>query len=154
VAAIDGRARPPRRRVLPKCGHAGGRRNRFGGDLREQVVAAIQETGFIGKDDKGNPLGTGEGGCKGFVKWLALYEPKTAAALFARVLPYFIVSGEAPEVASEADVEAQLQELGLPIGLIEHMQVAPAPLDLDEDPDPYGVAADTVQKSATDDTGK
>jgi hypothetical protein len=59
------------------------------------------------------------------------------------VLPYFIVSGEAPEVASEADVEAQLQELGLPVGLIEHMQVAPAPLDLDEDPDPYGMAVGT-----------
>jgi hypothetical protein len=69
--------------------------NRFGGDLREEVVAAIQETGFIIKDEKGNLIGTGEGGCKGFIKWLALHEPKTAAALFARVLPYFInVSGE------------------------------------------------------------
>jgi hypothetical protein len=89
-------------------------------------VAAIQETGFIEKDDKGNPIATGEGGCKGFIKWLALYEPKTAAALFARVLPYFIATGEAPEVASEAEVEAQFKELGLPLGLIEHLQIAPA----------------------------
>jgi hypothetical protein len=119
-------------------GRRKGSRNRFGGDLREQVVAAIQATGFIEKDDKGNLIPTGKRGCQGFVEWLALHEPKTAAALFARVLPYFIVSGEAPEVASEAEVEAQLQELGLPVGLIEHMQVAPSPLDLDEDPDPYG----------------
>jgi hypothetical protein len=115
-------------------GRKRGSRNRFGGDLREQVVAAIQETGFVGKDDQGNPIGTGEGGCKGFIKWLALYEPKTAAALFARVLPYFInVSGEVPEVASEAEIEAQFKELGLPLGLIEHLQIAPAPLDLDEE---------------------
>jgi hypothetical protein len=66
-------------------GRRKGSRNRFGGDLRQEVVAAIQETGFIVKDDKGNPVGTGDGGCKGFVKWLALHEPKTAAALFARV---------------------------------------------------------------------
>jgi hypothetical protein len=38
------------------------------GDLREEIVAAIQETGFIQKNDKGEPVGTGEGGCKGFIK--------------------------------------------------------------------------------------
>jgi hypothetical protein len=53
------------------------------------------------------------------------------------------------EVASEAEVEAMLKELGLPIGLIEHMQIAPAPLDDDEDQDPYGLAADAA-KDATD----
>jgi hypothetical protein len=127
-----------------------GGKNRFGGDLGEEVVAAIQETGFIEKDDKGNPIATGEGGCKGFVKWLALYEPKTAAALFARVLPYFITTGEVPEVASEAEVEAQFKELGLPLGLIEHLQIAPAPLDLDEELDPYGVAADAAKDVAAE----
>jgi hypothetical protein len=30
-------------------------------------------------------------------------------------------------------------ELGLPLGLIEHLQIAPAPLDLDESDDPYGL---------------
>jgi hypothetical protein len=50
-------------------GRRKGSRNRFGGDLREEVVAAIQETGFIEKDDKGNPIATGEGGCKDFIKW-------------------------------------------------------------------------------------
>jgi hypothetical protein len=77
-------------------GRRKGARNRFGGDLREEIVAAIKETGFIQKDEKGELVGTGKDGCKGFIKWLALHEPKTAAALFARVLPYFInVSGEA-----------------------------------------------------------
>jgi hypothetical protein len=69
-------------------------------------------------------------------------EPKTAAALFARVLPYFINVNEVPEVASEAEIEAQFKELGLPLGLIEHLQIAPAPLDPGEDPDPYGLMKD------------
>ena len=127
-------------------GRRKGSRNKFGGDMREAIVAAIQATGFIEKDDKGNPIATGRGGCQGFIQWLALYEPKTAAALFARVLPYFItVDGELPAVASEAEIEAQFKELGLPLGLIEHLQIAPAPLDLDEDPDPYGLAADAAK---------
>jgi hypothetical protein len=70
---------------------------------------------------------------------LALHEPKTAAALLARVLPYFITVTEVPPVASRADIEAQIKEFGLPVGLIEHLQVAPAPLDDGEDPDPYGL---------------
>jgi hypothetical protein len=134
-------------------GRRKGSRNRFGGDLREAIVAAIQATGFIEKDENGTLIATGKRGCQGFVEWLALHEPKTAAALFARVLPYFInVGSEVPEVASEAEIEAQFKELGLPLGLIEHMQTAPAPLDLDEDPDPYGLMKDVSVPS--DDTGK
>jgi hypothetical protein len=80
---------------------------------------------------------------QGFIEWLGLHEPKTAAALFARVLPYFINVGmEVPEVVSEAEMEVMLKELGLPAGLIEHMQTAPAPRDLDEEDDPYGMHAE------------
>jgi hypothetical protein len=43
------------------------------------------------------------------------------------VLLYYIESGEAPEVASEAEIEVMLKELGLPVGLIEHMQTADSP---------------------------
>jgi hypothetical protein len=74
------------------------------------------------------------------------------AALLARVMPYFVsTDGEMPEVVSEAELEEQLKELGLPLGLIEHMQTAPAPLDPGEDPDPYGLAKESVSSS---DTGK
>jgi hypothetical protein len=125
-------------------GRPKGTRNRFGGDLREAVVAGIQAVGFMGKDKEGQPE-RGPGGVQGFIEWLAMHEPKTAAALFARVLPYFINVGmEVPEVVSEAEMEAMLKELGLPAGLIEHMQTAPAPLDLDEDPDPYGMHAEAA----------
>jgi hypothetical protein len=108
-------------------------------------VAGIQAVGFMGTDKDGQPE-RGSGGVQGFIEWLAMHEPKTAAALFARVLPYFINVGM--EV-SETEMEAMLKELGLPVGLIEHMQTAPAPLDLDEDPDPYGMSAD-AEKDATD----
>jgi hypothetical protein len=74
-------------------GRPKGRQNRFGGDLREAVVLGIQAVGFMEKDKKG--WKHGQGGVQGFIEWLALHEPKTAAALFARVLPYFInVGGE------------------------------------------------------------
>jgi hypothetical protein len=92
-------------------------------------VDAIDATGFITRDEYGNPVGTGIDGVRGFIKWLALYEPKTAAALLARVLPYYITTAEVPPVASRAEIEAEFKECGLPLGLIDHLQVAPAPLD-------------------------
>jgi hypothetical protein len=49
-------------------GRRKGSKNRFGGDLREEIVAAIQETGFIQKNAKGKLVGTGKDGCKGFIK--------------------------------------------------------------------------------------
>jgi len=36
--------------------------------------------------------------------------------------------------ASEAEIEAQFKELGRPLNLIEHLRVAPAPLDPGENP--------------------
>jgi hypothetical protein len=91
-------------------GRPKGRKNRFGGDLREAVVAGIQAVGFIEVVD-GKRTATGLRGCQGFIEWLALNEPKTAAALFARVLPDFInVGGEVPEVMSETEMEAMLKE--------------------------------------------
>jgi hypothetical protein len=124
-------------------------RNKFGCDLREAVVAGIAATGYIEHDEEGNPKATGRGGVQGFIEWLALHEPKTAAALLARVLPYFVEGAEVPDdVASEAEIELMLRELGLPVGLIEHMQMAPAPLDPGESDDPYGL------KLSPDDTVK
>jgi hypothetical protein len=46
-------------------------------------VAGIQAVGFIERDKRGRPKPTGRGGVQGFIEWLALHEPKTAAALFA-----------------------------------------------------------------------
>jgi hypothetical protein len=64
----------------------------------------------------------------------ALGRPRPWCA--ARPLAYSLPVSEVPEAASEAEIEAQFKELGLPLGLIEHLQIAPAPLDLDEESDP------------------
>jgi hypothetical protein len=73
------------------------------------------------------------------LKWLYLNEPKTAAALLARTLPYFIEVSEAPPIMSRAEMEAEFEELGLPLQLIEYLQRAPAPLDPDEPEDRWGL---------------
>jgi hypothetical protein len=48
-------------------GRQKGSPNKFGGDLREAVVAGIQATGFIEKHKKGRPVATGRGGCIGTI---------------------------------------------------------------------------------------
>jgi hypothetical protein len=58
-------------------GRQKGTKNRFSGDLREAVVAGIQAVGFMEKEKKG--WKHGQGGVQGFIEWLALHEPKTAA---------------------------------------------------------------------------
>jgi hypothetical protein len=109
-------------------------------------------TGYIEIDkETGQRVATGKGGCQGWLEWLYVNEPKTAAALLARVLPYFIdTSDEMPTVMSRSEVEASFREFGLPLDLIEHLQKAPAPLDIGEDPDPYGVEKDKAVTSQDD----
>jgi hypothetical protein len=73
-------AAPPMELYLPPLEHRspgfqkghpryGGRRkgnkDRFNIDLREAIVAGIAATGFIEKDDQGNPVPTGKRGCQG-----------------------------------------------------------------------------------------
>jgi hypothetical protein len=129
-------------------GRPKGSRNKLGGDLRQQIYDAAVETGYIEIDkETGQRIATGKGGCQGWLEWLYVHEPKTAAALFARVLPYFVDTvDEIPEVMSRSEVEALFREFGLPLDLIEHLQRAPAPLDPGEDPDPYGLHKDKVVK--------
>jgi hypothetical protein len=127
-------------------GRQRGTRNRVGGDLRLAIVTALHETGFIGRTKKGKPVATGEGGVVGYLKWLALHEPRTTAALFARVLPFFIETEAPPPVMSRAELEAEFMDLGLPFGLIDFLQRAPAPLDKNEDPDPWGLRKGDTEK--------
>jgi hypothetical protein len=87
-----------------------------GTDLRHLIMEAAVETGYIDKDADGNLIATGRDGCKGWLKWLYLHEPKTAAALLARTLPYFITVAEQSPVATRAEIEQEFLELGLPKG--------------------------------------
>jgi hypothetical protein len=132
----------------PKVGgRRPGSKNKVGTDLRQTILDGIAEVGFAGVDENGKPV-AGEGGVKGFIKWLGLHEPRTAAALLARAIPYTIDSAEMPPVASRAEIEAEFKDLGLPMELIECLQKAPAPLDDDEDPDPWGLTLDAEPDAA------
>jgi hypothetical protein len=56
-------------------GRPKGSRNKFGGDLREAIVAAINATGFIEKDDKGNLVPTGKRG------WVSTWQGMQTASV-------------------------------------------------------------------------
>ena len=133
-------------------GRPKGSRNKVGNDLKAMIMNAAMRTGFIKIDENGNRIGTGVDGCEGYLMWLCLYVPRTYAGLFARILPYYITSDVLPPVASRAEIEAEFRELGLPMGLIEYLQKAPAPLDDDEDEDPWGLTNQVTPDMASDGT--
>jgi hypothetical protein len=103
-------------------GHRGGpgrpRRgpDRARADLSQLIMDAATETGFIRKDEKtGERIGTGEEGCKGYLKWMCLYEPRTYAALMARVLPYYVSTDLPENILTREETLAELKARGLPI---------------------------------------
>ena len=108
-------------------------------DLSQLIMDAATETGFIKLDENGKRVGSGEDGCKGYLKWLALHEPRTYAALLARILPYY-VSTELPEdILSHEETLAELKARCLSIELIQYLRKAPTRLDDDEEEDPWGL---------------
>jgi hypothetical protein len=74
-------------------GHRGGpgrpRRepDRSKADLSQLIMTAAVQTGFIRKNKDGIPEGTGEEGCLGYLKWAAIFEPRTYLALMALASP-------------------------------------------------------------------
>ena len=97
---------------------------------------------------------TGIDGCQGYLRWVAVNEPKTYVALMARILPYYVnvVDPVGKDILTYEETLAQLRECGLPPELIDHLRLAPEILDPGEDPDPYGLMKDIPVPS--DDTGR
>jgi hypothetical protein len=112
-------------------GRPKGSRNKVGNDLKAMIMNAAMRTGFIKIDENGNRIGTGVDGCEGWLMWLCLYEPRTYAALLARILPYY-VSTDPPAILTREETLAELKLRGLPLQLIEHLRKAPVRLDDDE----------------------
>jgi len=129
-----------------KAGRPPGSRNKMGADLSQMVINAAVRTGFVKIDEHGNRIGTGLDGCEGYFMWAALYEAKTFLALIARIIPYYVNADAVHRVMTREETLAQLKERGLPTELLEQLRKAPAPLDDDEDDDPYG-----LQKNVTPD---
>src|SRR5580658_8119982 len=108
VAAPHGRFEPGH---PPSGGRPKGSRNRIKADLSQIILNAAARAGFMRLDEHGKRIGTGEDGCDGYLFWLAVNEPKTMAALLARILPYHVVP-EIPDKStlSYEETVAQLRE--------------------------------------------
>jgi hypothetical protein len=112
-------------------------------DLSQLIMDAAVQTGFIRKNkDTGLPEGTGEEGCLGYLKWAAVFEPRTYLALMARILPYYVNTDIPENFLTREETLAELKARGLPIELIQHLRRAPARLDDDEEEDPWGTGYD------------
>jgi hypothetical protein len=118
-------------------GRPKGSRNKVGNDLKVMIMNAAMRTGFIKIDENGQRIGTGLDGCEGFLMWLALYEPRTFAAILVRNLPSYVTADLTHRMLSREEAAAEFKEYGLPMELLEHLRAPPARLDDDEDTDPY-----------------
>jgi hypothetical protein len=125
-------------------GRPKGSPNRIKADLAQLIMDAAGEAGFLKKNKRGKQVHTGVDGCEGYLLWLAVNEPRTYAALLGRVLPYYVSTDLPEEILTRDETLAQLKERGLPIELLQHLQRATAPLDDDEDTDPYRSPDDAI----------
>ena len=83
--------------------------SRVRADLSQLIMTAAVQTGFIRNNkDTGMPEGTGEEGCLGYLKWAAVFEPKTYLALMARILPYY-VNTDLPDNAAAANLSFRIR---------------------------------------------
>jgi hypothetical protein len=132
-AQVFGPDKPPPR----SAGRPKGSPNKVGSDLKTMILQVALETGFIRKNEVGEMVGTGEEGIKGYLKWVAIKEPRSFIGPLSRVLPLNTTVDLTPKMLTRAEVEAEFKERGLLMGLLESLRVSPVRLDDDEDPDPY-----------------
>ena len=74
-------------------GRPRGSSNRLEADIRSAAVRA----GLIKLDENGNRVGSDRDGCKAYLAWVALNDPRTYLAFMARLLPRNARSRKAPE---------------------------------------------------------
>jgi hypothetical protein len=120
---------PRRASGRPKGSRSGGRSNV---DLAQMILNNAARAGFKTLDENGKFI-AGDGGCDGYLLWIALNDHRTYAALLARVLPYYVkVDLPENETMTHEETLAALRERGLPEDFIELMRKAPVVLDPDE----------------------
>jgi hypothetical protein len=122
----------------------------MGADLMTLVMQAAAETGFIRKNaGTGEMIGTGEEGTLGYLKWTAIHKSERFLGLMARVAPKQVFADVTHSVLTRAETEAQLEERGLPVELLEHLRKAPVVLDDDENEDISGPVRNGARTDAT-----
>ena len=115
---ISGEADAPPPKVIPgvqgfqpghrrEHGRTRGTPNRINKLVREAIVEAAA---LVGED------GEGSEGLVGYLKLLAVTEPRAYASLLGRVLPYQITVDEGPRpLATLAELAEELRRRGLPV---------------------------------------
>ena len=120
-------------------------------DLMTLVMEAAAETGFVSKDEHGEVIGTGREGVKGYLKWAALHKAERFLALMARVAPKHVFADVTHHngALTDAEIEAELKDRGLPLDLLPLLMNVPEDneLDFDENPDPYNTMKDVTPKT-------
>jgi hypothetical protein len=93
----------------------------MGHDLMTMVMETAAELGFLRKDPETKELvATGEGGARGYLKWIGINRPDRFVALMARVAPKHVFADVTHhnDALTEAEIEAELRERGLPLELL------------------------------------
>jgi hypothetical protein len=139
-------------------GRPKGSPNKMDHDLMTMVMETAAELGFLRKDPETKELvATGEGGARGYLKWIGINRPDRFVALMARVAPKHVFADvtHQNDALTEAEIEAELRERGLPLELLPMLLNVPEDheLDFDEDPDPYHMMKD-VTPASTNGGGK
>jgi hypothetical protein len=134
-------------------GRPPGSPNKMGHDLMTMVMETATELGFLKEDPETKKLvATGEGGAKGYLKWIGLNKPERFVALMARVAPRHVfadVTHHDDDSMTAAELEAELIDRGLPLDLLPMLLKYPEDdrLDPGEDPDPYHMMKDVTPAS-------
>jgi hypothetical protein len=124
----------------------------MGAALMTMVMEAAEELGFLRKDPETKELvATGEGGVKGYLRWIGINRPDRFVALMAHVAPKQVFADVTHHENSMTDteIEAEMRERGLPVDLLPFLLKLPVDeaLQLDEDPDPYHLKDRTPKPS-------
>jgi hypothetical protein len=126
----------------------------------EMVMEAAEELGFLRKDPETKELvATGEGGVKGYLRWIGINRPDRFVALMAHVAPKQVFADVThhDDSMTDAEIEAELRERGLPVDLLPFLLKLPVDETLQEgeNPDPYGLKLkDVTPEMAPSDTAK
>lgn len=120
--------KPNRKGEPRRGGRVRGQPNKFNQHLKDLIVLAADEVGDVTmylqngtEDEEGKIIKNtveDRGGALGYLKWLAVHEPKSYAAMLARMIPQDVMVG--PQGPSEEvyetreELEAELKRRGLP----------------------------------------
>jgi hypothetical protein len=124
-----------------RIGRPKGSPNKMGHDLMTMVMETAAELGFLKEDPETKKLvPTGEGGTKGYLKWIGLNKPERFVALMARVAPKHVFADVThhDDGMTAAELGAELIDRGLPLDLLPILLKYPED-DTEAYPDPWPV---------------